>query len=166
MLRRYDSAFTIKQFKFGYVFDNSNKMSSHDTIVLNQIEMEINNLVSGNKSLRQGFIDTKDYQFVLNCHLTPIVENILNQYEIGHYSRRKWCGIRKYTLLSFDKIIPRILSIPSRNNATPIEHIVSNAITISNPNVKTSSNSNTFRHDYLNPENKAQSRKLRGIYNA
>jgi len=167
MPRCYDTAFTIKQFKFGYVLDNSNKMSSGDARVLSQIEMEINNLVSRNKSLGQGFIDTAYYQLRINSHLSTVIKNILNQYEIGHYARCRWCGIRKYTLLTFDKIIPRIMSIPPRNNSTPIEHIVSNAITIRNSNATlvSSSKSNTSRHDYLNPENKAQARKLRGIYN-
>jgi len=161
-MRSYN-AFAIKQFKFGYVYDNSNKMTKQDARILNQIEMEINNLVFKNKSLRSGFIDTTYYKLVINCHLSLVVKNILNQYDIGFYTREKWCGIRKYTLITFDKIIPRIISIPPRNNSTPIEHIVSNAIDIRDPNTNLSSN--TSRHDYLNPENKAQSRKLRGIYN-
>lgn len=168
MLRRYDE-FAIKKFKFGYVLNNSNKITNQDARILNQIEMEINNLVSKNKSLGSGFIDTTYYQLVINCHLSLQIKNILNQYDIGYYTRAKWCGIRKYTLITFDKIIPRIISIPPRNNSTPIEHILSNAIDIRNPNTNLSNNlkssSNTSRHDYLNPENKAQARRLRGIYN-
>ena len=64
----------------------------------------------------------------------------------------------------------------------PLEHLVSNAINISNPNIAIHTNSkshnsprlqksndvsgaDTYRHDYLNPTNKAQARKLRSIYN-
>jgi hypothetical protein len=71
-------------------------------------------------------------------------------------------------MITFDKIIPRIISKQPRDISIPIEKILSNAININIPNTsKTIMNPNdTSRHDYLNPENKAQARKLRGIYNA
>ena len=156
------NAFTIKQFKFGYILNNSNKMTSQDARILNQIEIEINNLVSRNKSLSHGFIDNTYYQLVINCHLSEIVKNILNQYNVGYYTKAKWCGMRKSTLITFDKIISRIISIPSRYNFKPIEHIVSNAI-----DIKLSSNTNyNSRHDYLISKNKSQARRLKGIYNS
>ena len=182
MLRSYNST-SKKQFQFGYTTSNSSKsvvstkINNQDARILNQIETEINNLVSRVKLLgiRNGFIDTTHYNLVINRRISLIVKSILNQYDIGHFERNKWCGIRKYTVIKFDKIIPRIISKPPRDVSTPLEQIVSNAINIKIPHKNTNTNANstsntpsndTYKHDYLNPDNKAQARKLRGIYNA
>lgn len=186
MLRSYNAA-SNKQFQFGYTTPNSSKsaistkINNQDARILNQIETEINNLVSRVKSLGigNGFIDTTNYNLVINRRISLIVKSILNQYDIGHFERNKWCGIRKYTVIKFDKIIPRIISKPPRDVSTPLEQIISNAINIKIPHKNTNTNTNTnanstsntpsndtYKHDYLNPANKAQARKLRGIYNA
>ena len=179
MLRSYNSV-SRKQFQFNYVDNNSTKSSksskssnyakinNRDVRILNQIEKEINNLVSRVHLLGHGYIDTTDFTLVINQKLSLIVKSILNQYDIGYFEQNKWCGIRKYTMITFDKIIPRIISRPPRDLAIPIDKILSNAINIKIPNInKTNMDPNdTYRHDYLNPANKAQARKLRGIYNA
>ena len=188
MLRSYNPV-ARKQFQFSYV-DNkstkSSKITNQDVRILNQIEKEINNLVSRVYSLGHGYIDTTDFTLVINQKLSLLVKNILNQYDISHFERNKWCGIRKYTMIIFDKIIPRIIYEPLGDVSIPPEHIVSNVkleqsfdvrgldanaslvINIKIPNInKTHMDPNdTYRHDYLNPANKAQARKLRGIYNA
>jgi hypothetical protein len=173
MLRSYNLT-SSRQFQFGYTTNNTTNttnttittnITNQDARILNQIETEINNLVSRNKSLGQGFLDTTHYTLVIDRKLSLIVKNILNQYDIGHFERKKWCGIRKYTIITFDKILPRIISNPNRNFLTPLEQMVSNAINIKIPNASMPTN-DTYKHNYLHPENKAQSRKLRGIYNA
>jgi hypothetical protein len=162
-----------RQFQFGYTANNKSNITNRDARILNQIETEINNLVSRNKSLGQGFLDTTYYTLVINRQLSLIVKNILNQYDIGHFERAKWCGLRKYTIITFDKILPRIISNVNSNLLTPLEQIISNAINIKIPNTNMPPNmqpnmppKDTYKHNYLHPENKAQSRKLRGIYNA
>jgi hypothetical protein len=160
MLRSYNFA-SRKQFQFGYTTNITNR----DSRILNKIETEINNLVSRNQALGKGFIDTTHYTLVINRQLSLIVKNILNQYDIGHFERKKWCGIRKYTVITFDKILPRIISNPHRDCLTPLEQMVSNAINIQIPNTNMPTN-DTYKHDYLNPGNKAQARRLRGFYNA
>ena len=97
-------------------------------------------MVSRNQSLGQGFIDTTHYNFVINRKLSLIVKNTLNQYDISHFERTKWCGLRKYTLITFDKLIPRIISNSYRDVSTPLEKIVSNAINIKTPNANTKAN--------------------------
>lgn len=190
MLRSYNTT-SSKQFQFGYTTSTSNtintsntsntinsiKINNHDVRILNQIETEINNLVSRIKSLkiRNSVIDTTNYNFVINKQLSLIVKSILNQYDIGHFEHNKWCGIRKYTVITFDKIIPKIISKSHQDVSTPLDQIISNAINIKLPYKNTFANTNsasntlsndTYKHDYLNPANKAQARKLRGIYNA
>lgn len=172
MLRSYGSS-TINYFQFGYAIHtaaNSNKLTAQDARLLNRIENEINNQISRMQTHREGYIDTTHLDLVINQHLSLIVKNILNQYDIGHFERKKWCGFRKYTIITFDKIIPRIISRPSRDRYfnTPIEQLVSNAVNIKIPitnNSDVKSVNDTYKHDYLNPANKAQARRLRGFYN-
>lgn len=175
MLRSYNSD-AKKKFTFSCINDKSIKINRSDSKILNQIETEINTLtarVQGqSQAMVYGFIDTTNLHLSVNRRLSMIVKNILNQYDIGHFEKSIWCGLRKSTLITFEKIIPRIISKPSRNNSTPLEHLISNAISISeniSPNARTDKSSpeyDTYRHDYLNPANKAQARRLRGIYNA
>lgn len=205
MLRSYNttsrdsisSSSSRKRFTFNYIVnDNSktNKITRQDIRILNLIETEINNQIirvlgqaqgqiqNQYLSIGNGFIDTTNLHLVINRRLSLPVKNILNQYDIGHFEKSIWCGLRKSTRITFDKIIPRIISTSSRNNSMPLEHLISNAINISNSNIAIHTNSkspnsprlqkltdesgaDTYRHDYLNPTNKAQSRKLRSIYN-
>ena len=166
MLRSYNSS-SRKQFEFGYISNYSTKLPNKDIKILNQIETEINNLVSRVQLLKLGYIDTTHLNLVINRRLSLIVKNILNHYDIGHFERAKWCGLRKYTVITFDKILPRIISNPPIDFSSPLEQLVSNAINIKIPSTNSIPPSkDTYKHDYLNPDNKAQARKLRGIYNA
>jgi hypothetical protein len=168
MLRSYN-LHSNKQFAFGCVVSDQSKIKNQDTKILNRIETEINNLTSRLKLLQQGYLDTTHLNFVINRHLSQIVKKTLNQYDIGHFEKTKWCGLRKYTIITFDKIIPRIISKTPKDISKPLEQLVSNAININIQNTNNgqiNNTNNTYRHDYLNPENKAHARRLRGIYNA
>lgn len=163
MLRSYNTA-SRKQFQFGYSINNSSsnsapvlgnilyssKITNQDVRILNKIEREINSLVSRNQSLGQEFIDTTHYNFLINLKLSLIVKNTLNQYDIGHFERTKWCGLRKYTLITFDKIIPRIISNSYRDVSPPLEKILSNAINIKTPKANANANANLITRHILN----------------
>jgi hypothetical protein len=170
---------------YGNTTGSIRNLADRDARMLNKIETEINNLVSRIKTLQRAttHIDTTNLNLIVNNRLSLVIKNILNQYDIGHFERRKWCGLKRFTIITFNNIIPRIISIASHeSHPVPLEHIVSNAIDIKSPhshhtrsgtgtgtgNKTGSSNDNRNiddKHDYLNPANKAQARKLRGFYN-
>ena len=137
MLRSYN---TTNKFQFGIAANKNNSiinnMTYQDAITLNKVENEINNLVSRIESLQSGNINTINLDLIIQKRLSSVIKNILTQYEIRSLDKQKWCGIRKYTIIKLDKIIPRIITKPIRNNSTPLEHIVSNAINIPNMNRK------------------------------
>lgn len=178
-LRNY--SYSRMPFKFNYV---NNTIKEQDKKALQNIEGAINRLMSDYyardylpKHLREK-VDISNMDFILPYGISLTVKSILNQYDIAHFNRRVWCGFRKNTVIKLDKIIARILA--SHNNLSrtsqPIQNIVSNCIDIISTSPggyqskslskgSSSISSDTYKHDYLNPANKAQARKLRGKYN-
>jgi hypothetical protein len=153
MLRSYSNG-VKKHFTFGYSSNNS--ITNQDSRILNHIETELNNLVSNIKLFLPN--NNLHLDLVINNHISLVVKNILIQYDIVYVELQKWCGLRKYTVIKFDKIIPRIIARPLRDNSTPLDQIVSNAINIPNTSIRRKkypiAMENTSRNHYLIPENK------------
>jgi len=166
-------------FKFNNTNYTINIIKEKDKKALQNIEGAINRLMSEHyardympKHLREN-IDTINMDFSLPYGISLIVKSILNQYDIAHFDKSVWCGLKKNTIVKLDKIIIRILA--SHNNLSqplPIQNIVSNSIDIipnsnsrigyQSKSINTSirSSSDTYKYNYLNTANKSQARKI------
>jgi len=124
-----------KLFTFGYGTITSMKIPNRDLIFLEIVEKEINKLVSRIQTPRigeNGYLETTNLTFEIYQKPSLIVKSILNQFEINYYERKKWCGLKRYTILVFDRIIPKLIYKYkySRDNSLPLEKIISNPIHI------------------------------------
>ena len=98
---------------------------------------------------------------------------ILYNNNIDYKENRRCCGLFTFTICSIENVVNKLIEyrqqLQQLQKEQPIQTILSNSITIKT--IKTLNESintnelNSFRHDYLNPANKSQARKLRGIYN-
>ena len=185
MLRSYYSyTFTNSRmpFQFNFIDCNlKNKEKNHLKTIEHAINVYISDYYASEYSKNNNrSINITNLDFILSARLTLKCKNILNQYDIGHFDKYKWCGITKYTIIKLDKVVGRILASHQNRNSDksynkPIEQIISNSIDIipskllhasgTPKDIYRDTSSDTYRHDYLNPANKAQSRKLHRIFN-
>lgn len=157
-----------------FCFSLSGSLKPADARVLNKIEIGINDMITKTRANYpnniNAYIDITNLDMIITGRISLVVKNVLNQYDIGHFERSKWCRLRKYTCIKLDKLIPRVINNSDRvpSFAIPIEQIVSNAIDILKPSTKSSpctpkrnSNGDAYKHDYLNSVNKGEYRRAR-----
>jgi hypothetical protein len=166
MLRTYSYTLTNSRMPFRFNFTNDS-IKKRDKEHLADIEHAINIHISDYYSkeyVKNGDkINITSMDFILPARLSLISKSILNQYDISHFDRSYWCGIKKYTIIKLDKVISRIIASHQNRNTgdrmynsnKPLEHIISNSIDIkSSKKTSTSYNysksqNNIDKHDYL-----------------
>jgi len=101
-------------FKFNYVKNNIDKK---DLQILDEIENIINRLLKINNYYNQHQHQNHNKTIIykvsnkVSNKVSRIVQNILQQYDITIDIKKKYCGLKKYTLIKLDKFIANYIKI-------------------------------------------------------
>ena len=112
-LTKHNTSYDTQTFRFNYVKNNIDKK---DWDILDKIENIIN-------KLSKMDITKQNQNRIFNCKISGkvsgIVQNILKQYDIDIDIKKKYCGLKKYTLIKLNKFINNYTYI-SNNEIKPI----------------------------------------------
>jgi len=171
MLRNYylyseNTYSTTQKFRFNYIKNNIDKK---DLYILDEIENIINRLyeidnthshtnththTNNNQNVGSigsiGSIGSVCNKIKISGKISNILQNILKQYDVDIYFQKKYCGLKKYTVIKLDKIIAiynhKIFTTKIDNNV--IKPISSNPIKIPNT-TNTINTTNTTNYNYI-----------------
>ena len=155
-------------FKFNI---QNNNLVKKDKIILQKIENAINSIlnslsssisseISQSSKLLTKQIDFSNYVYIINSKLSLVVKHILNQNNILHFQRTKWCGCKIYNVICFENLLSTYSRMPKIKSG---DRNISNNVDIPNSNSE-NQKINSYKHDMLNPTNKAAARRMHGIY--
>lgn len=134
-----------QKFRFNYIKNNIDKK---DLYILDEIENIINKLcgidntntnihTQTQTNINQNVGNVSNVGSVYNKikisgKISNILQNILKQYDVDIYFQKKYCGLKKYTVIKLDKIIDiynnKIFTMKIDNNV--VKPIYSNPIEI------------------------------------
>ena len=87
---------TTQKFRFNYIKNNIDKK---DLYILDEIE----NIINNNQNV--GNVGNVCNKIKISGKISNILQNILKQYDVDIYFQKKYCGLKKYTVIKLDKII-------------------------------------------------------------
>jgi len=114
-LTTHNTGYDTQKFRFNYVKNNIDKK---DWVILDKIENIINRL-SKMDIVRQNQYQNQIFNVKIFGKVSGIVQNILRQYDIDMDIKKKYCGLKKYTLIKLNRFINNYIYI-SNNEIKPI----------------------------------------------
>jgi len=104
-LTTHNTGYDTQKFRFNYVKNNIDKK---DWVILDKIENIINRLSKMDiirQKQNQNQIQNQIFNVKIFGKVSGIVQNILKQYDIDMDIKKKYCGLKKYTLIKLNKFI-------------------------------------------------------------